>query len=74
MAVTMVISTKHDKIMQILTMHVKLKKFLKGQSFTHLAIAMMKLWKHHDYEFLKLSQTYDAIIEQEFVLQLSVIS
>ena len=60
----------------------KLKKSSKIQSFTHLAITMMKLRKYHSHEFLRLSKLYNAIIqkvmsykiEQEFLFELSLIS
>ena len=66
--------------MMIFTMHEK--SCIDFQSFTHLAITMMKLRKYHSHEFLKLSILYNAIIqrvmsykiEQEFLFELSLIS
>ena len=79
-AVAMVISTMHDKSCIDLHNARKFEKNSKIQSFTHLAITMIKLLKYHSHEFLKLS--YNAIIqkifsykiEPEFLFELSLIS
>ena len=54
-AVAMVISTMHEKSCIDLYNAQKFEKSSKIQSFTHLAITMMKLLKYHSHEFLKLS-------------------
>ena len=81
-AVAMVISTMHEK--SCIDSHNvrEFEKSSKIQSFTHLAITVMKLRKYHSHEFLKLSKLYNAIIqkvmsyktEQEFLFELSLIS
>ena len=60
--VVMVISTMHER--SCIDSHNvrEFEKRSKIQSFTHLAITMMKLWKYHSHEFLKLSKFYNAII------------
>ena len=81
-AVAMVISTMHKKSCIDLHNARKFEKSSKFQSFTHLAITMIKLRKYHSREVLKLSLLYDAIIqkvicykiETEFLFQLSLIS
>ena len=63
-AVAMVIFTMHEK--SCIDSH-NARKFEKGskiQSFTHLAIAMMKLRKYHSHEFPKASKLCDAIIQK----------
>ena len=79
--VAMVISTMHEN--SCLDSHNarEFEKSSKIQSFTHLAITMMKLRKYHSREFLKLSKLYSAIIqkvmsykiEQELLFELSLI-
>ena len=63
-AVAIVISTMHEK--SCIDSHniQKFEKSSKIQSFTHLAITMMKLRKYHSHEFLTLSKLYDAIIQK----------
>ena len=53
-AVAMVISTMHDKSCIDLHNARKFEKSSKIQSFTHLAIIMMKVRKYHSHGFLKL--------------------
>ena len=55
MAVAMVIFTMHEK--SCIDSHIarKFEKSSETQSFTHLAITMIKLQKYHSHEFLKLS-------------------
>ena len=53
--VAMVISTMHEKSCIDSHNAWKFEKSSKIQSFTHLAITMMKLRKHHSHEFLVLS-------------------
>ena len=81
--VAMVISTMHEKSCIDSHNAWEFEKSSKIQSFTHLAITMMKLRKYHSHEFLlKLSKLYNAIIqkvmsykiEQEFLFELSLIS
>ena len=80
--VAMVISTMHEKSCIDSHNARKFKKSSKIQSFTHLAITMMKLWKYHSHAFFKLSLLYDASIqkvisyktEAEFLFELSLIS
>ena len=75
--VAMVISTMHEKSCIDLHNARKFEKSSKIQSFTHLAITMMKLWKYHSHGFIKLSKLYNAIIqkvmshkiEQEFLFE-----
>ena len=81
-AVAMVISTMHEKSCIDSHNAWKFEKSSKIQSFTHLAITMMKLRKYHSHKFLKLSKLYDTIIqkdisykiESKFLFQLSLIS
>ena len=54
-AVAMEISTMHEKSCIDSHSAWKFEKSSKIQSFTHLAITMMKLRKYHSYEFLKVS-------------------
>ena len=54
-AITMVISTMHEKSCIDLHNAQKFEKSSKCQSFTHLAITMMKVRKYHSHDFLKLS-------------------
>ena len=54
-AVVMVISIMHEKSCIDSHNARKFEKSSKIQSFTHLAITMMKLWKCHSHEFLTLS-------------------
>ena len=63
-AVAMEISTMHEK--SCIDSHNvrKFEKSSKIQSFTHLAITMMKLRKYHSHEFLKVSKLCDAIIQK----------
>ena len=80
-AAAMVISTMHEK--SCIDSHNAQKYFKKSkiQSFTHIAITMMKLRKYDSHEFIKLSELYDAIIqkvisykvEPEFVFESSLI-
>ena len=78
-AVTMVISTMHEKSCIDSHNARKFEKSSKIQSFAHLAIAMMKLRKYHSHEFLKVSLLCDAIvqkalsykIEPEFLFELT---
>ena len=80
--VAIVISTMHEKSCIDSHNAQKFEKSSKIQSFTHLAITMMKLRKYHSHEFLKLSKLYNEIIqkimsyklEQEFLFELSLIS
>ena len=80
--VAMVISTMHEKSCIDSHNAREFEKNSKIQPFTHLTITMMKLWKYHSHEFLKLSKLYNAIIqkvmsykiEQEFLFELSLIS
>ena len=80
--VAMVISTMHEKSCIDSHNARKFEKSSKIQSFTHLAITMMKLRKYHTHGFIKLSKLYNAIIqkfmsykiEQEFLFELSLIS
>ena len=80
--VAMVISTMHEKPCIDSHNARKFEKSSKIQSFTHLAITMMKLRKYLSHEFLKLSKLYNANsqkvmsykIEQEFLFELSLIS
>ena len=53
--VAMVISTMHEKSCIDSHNARKFEKISKIQSFTHLAITVMKLRKYHNHEFLKLS-------------------
>ena len=53
-AVAMVISTMHEKSCIDSHNARKVEKSSKSQSFTHLAITMMKVRKYHSHEFLKL--------------------
>ena len=53
-AVAMVISTMHEKSCIDSHNARKFEKSSKSQSFTHLAITMMKVRKYHSHEFLKL--------------------
>ena len=53
-AVAMVISTMHEKSCIDSRNARKFEKSSKIQSFTHLAITMMKLRKYHSHEFLKV--------------------
>ena len=62
--VAMVISTMHEKSCIDLHNAREFEKSSKIQSFTHLAITMMKLRKYHSHEFLKLSKLYNAIIQK----------
>ena len=80
--VAMVISTMHEKSCIDSHNAREFEKSSRIQSFTYLAITMMKLRKYHSHEFLKLSKLYNAIIqkvmsyktEQEFLFELSLIS
>ena len=80
--VAMVISTMHDKSCIDSHNAQEFEKSSKIQSFTHLAITMMKLRKYHSHEFPKLSKLYNVItqrvmsykIEQDFLFELSLIS
>ena len=54
-AVAMVISTMHEKSCIDSHNARKFEKSSKFQSFTHLAITMMKLRKYHSHDVLKLS-------------------
>ena len=80
--VAMVITAMHEKSCIDSHNAREFEKSSKVQSFTHLAITMMKLRKCHSHEFLKLSKLYNAIIqkvmsnkiEQEFLFELSLIS
>ena len=49
-AVAMVISTIHKKAMHRFTQWKEFEKSSQMQSFTHLAITIMKLRKHHSHE------------------------
>ena len=77
-----VISTMHEKSCIDSHNARKFEKSSKIQSFTHLAITVMKLRKYHSHECLKLSYLYDAIIqkvisyktEPEFLFELSLLS
>ena len=81
-AVAMVISTMHEKSCIDSHNARKFEKNSKIQSFTHLAITVMKLRKYQSHEFLKFSYLYDAIIkkvisyetEPEFLFELSLLS
>ena len=53
-AVAMAISTMHEKSCIDSRNARKFEKNSKIQSFTHLAITMMKLRKYHSHEFLKV--------------------
>ena len=63
-AVAMVISTMHEKSCIDSHNTRKFEKSSKIQSFTHLAITMMKLRKYHRHYFFKLSQLYGPIIQK----------
>ena len=63
-AVAMVMSTMHEKSCIDSHNARKFEKSSKIQSFTHLAITMMKLWKYYSHEFLKVSELCDAIIQK----------
>ena len=54
-AITMVISTMHEKSCIDSHNAQKFEKSSKNQSFTHLAITMMKVRKYHSHDFVKLS-------------------
>ena len=62
--VAMVISTMHEKSCIDSHNARKFEKSSKIQSFTHLAITMMKLRKYHSHGFIKLSKLYNAIIQK----------
>ena len=78
-AVAMVITTMHEKSCIDSHNAWKFENGSKIQSFTHLAIAMMKLRKYHSHEFLKVSKLSDAIfqkalsytIQAEFLFELT---
>ena len=53
-AVAIVISTTHEKSCMDSHNARKFEKSSKIQSFKYIAITMMKLWKYHSHEFLKL--------------------
>ena len=80
--VAMVISTMHEKSCIDSHNAREFEKSSKIQSFTHLAITMMKSREYHSHGFIKSSKLYNAIIqkvisykiEQEFLFELSLIS
>ena len=70
-AVAMVISTMHEK--SCIDSHDarKFEKSSKIQSFTHLAIIMMKLRRYHSHEFLSYHNYTTQLFRKLFLTKLS---